>query len=67
VWLRSSIPVETALFVGGLAGFFGLLLLTRVLAVSQIVETWRSLGQAGRARRTDTLQDLGGAAGSPRR
>jgi O-antigen/teichoic acid export membrane protein len=67
VWLRSSIPVETALFVGGLAGFFGLLLLTRVLAVSQIVETWRSLGQAGRTRRTDTLQDLGGAAGSPRR
>ena len=67
VWLRSSLPVECALFVGAVAGFFGLMLLTRVLAVSQVVETWRALGQAGRAARVDTAQGRGGAAGSPRR
>jgi hypothetical protein len=67
VWLRGSIGVELALFVGVLAGLFGLLLLTRVLAVGQVVETWRALGQAGRARRPGPLQDLGGAAGPSRR
>ena len=67
VWLRSSALVDVALFVGALAGFFGLMLLTRVLAIGQVVETWRALGQAGRARRGSAAQDLGGAAGSPRR
>ncbi len=67
VWLRGSIGVQLALFVGALAGLFGLLLLTRVLAVGQVVETWRALGQAGRARQPGPLQDLGGAAGPSRR
>jgi O-antigen/teichoic acid export membrane protein len=67
VWLRAPVSVEVALFVGALAGFFGVLFLTRVLAVGQVVETWRALGQAGRTRRPEPLQDLGSAAGPSRR
>jgi hypothetical protein len=67
IWLRSSIPLNAALFVASLAGFLGLLLATRVLAVSQVVETWRAIGQAGRGRRAETFQGFDGAPGSPRR
>jgi O-antigen/teichoic acid export membrane protein len=67
IWLRSSIPLNAALFVASLAGFLGLLLATRVLAVSQVVETWRAIGQAGRGRRAEAVQGFDGAPGSPRR
>ncbi len=67
VWLRSSIFSEVTLFAGAVTGFFAVLLVTRVLAVSQMIETWRALGQAGRARPREPLQDFGGAAGPSRR
>ena len=67
VRLRSSLSVDCALFAVALAGFFGVMLLTRVLAVSQVVETWRALGHAGRARKAEAPQGLGGAARSQRR
>jgi hypothetical protein len=66
VWLRSSIPLNVALFVASLAGFLGLLLVTRVLAVSQVVETWRAIGQAGRGPRAQAVQGFEGAPGSRR-
>jgi hypothetical protein len=50
MWLRSSLPVDAALYAAFLGGFLGLLLLTRVLTLGQLAGTWRAIGQPGRGR-----------------
>jgi O-antigen/teichoic acid export membrane protein len=50
VLLRSSWMVDAALYTGFLLGYFGMLLLARILTVREIVATWRAVGLAGRAQ-----------------